>query len=44
MEDDQPVGLNTIILLDDDIGMESMAVGFVIEEGMSLIPWRERGL
>ena len=38
MEDDEPVGLDTIILLDDDIGMESMVMGFVIEEGMTLIP------
>ena len=28
MEDDEPEGLDTVILLDDDIGVESMEEGF----------------
>ena len=38
MEDDEPEGLDTVILLDDDIGVESMEEGFVIEDEMTLIP------
>ena len=38
IEDDEPEGLDTIILLDDDIRVESMAKRLVIEKGMALIP------
>ena len=38
MEDDEPEGLDTVILLDDDIWVESMEEGFVIEDEMTLIP------
>ena len=44
MEDDEPEGLDTVILLDDDIWVESMEEGFVIEDEMTLIPWWEKGL
>ena len=38
IEDDEQEGLDTILLLDDDIKVELMAERFVIKERITLIP------